>query len=158
MDKHPAYQGLTRFVRFCISNPLSFQSDIFWPAECNRWRGLCRGEDSVHDDQPRGEARSGTHQTWQSRLQAVLRQRYRADAQKGNQELRNLPKQDKLQMFIRFYETSEDAVNLEADPEEFVRRVVQSGRVLSPAQIQGHFLLHKHSPKTAIDTIDSIRQ
>ncbi|KHJ77931.1 hypothetical protein OESDEN_22449 [Oesophagostomum dentatum] len=55
-------------------------------------------------------------------------------------------------MFTRFYGLAED------DPmcEEFVRRVFALGSELSPAQLQGHFLLYKQSPRIAIDRIGDL--
>ena len=52
-------------------------------------------------------------------------------------------------MFTRFYGLVED------DPlcEELVKRILSLGSELSPAQLQGHFLLYKQSPRIAIDRI-----
>ncbi|VDM57661.1 unnamed protein product [Angiostrongylus costaricensis] len=57
-----------------------------------------------------------------------------------------------MKMFMRFYGLSD------SDPScnEFVRRVMSVGCELSPADLQGHFLLHKHDPKTATDQIDNL--
>ncbi|KAK6737927.1 hypothetical protein RB195_020181 [Necator americanus] len=55
-------------------------------------------------------------------------------------------------MFIRFYCLSED------DPlcDEFVDQVMSLGSEVSPAQLQGHFLLYKQSPRIAIDRVADI--
>ncbi|VDN26436.1 unnamed protein product, partial [Cylicostephanus goldi] len=52
-------------------------------------------------------------------------------------------------MFSRFYGLAED------DPlcEEFVERVFSLGCELSPAQLQGHFLLYKQSPRIAMERV-----
>uniref|UniRef100_A0A0K0CYC6 Mitochondrial chaperone BCS1 n=1 Tax=Angiostrongylus cantonensis TaxID=6313 RepID=A0A0K0CYC6_ANGCA len=57
-----------------------------------------------------------------------------------------------MKMFMRFYGLSG------SDPScnEFVRCVMSIDCELSPADLQGHFLLYKHDPKTAIDQIDNL--
>ncbi|KAK6041074.1 ATPase, AAA family [Cooperia oncophora] len=54
-----------------------------------------------------------------------------------------------MKMFTRFYGLSS------SDPlcKEFVARVKSLGRELSPAEVQGHFLLYKNAPQTAVDRI-----
>uniref|UniRef100_A0A7I4Y0I0 Mitochondrial chaperone BCS1 n=1 Tax=Haemonchus contortus TaxID=6289 RepID=A0A7I4Y0I0_HAECO len=54
-----------------------------------------------------------------------------------------------MKMFTRFYGLNP------SDPlcQEFVARVKSLGRELSPAEVQGHFLLYKNAPRTAIDRI-----
>ncbi|VDM51163.1 unnamed protein product [Toxocara canis] len=58
----------------------------------------------------------------------------------------------KLEMFIRFYG---DGVSDET-ASKFQLAATSLGVDLSPAQIQGHLLLHKEDPEGAINNISSI--
>jgi len=54
-------------------------------------------------------------------------------------------------MFERFYpnETTQRA-------EQFARRVIASAKTISPAEIQGYFMLHKDSGQDALDNAENI--
>lgn len=65
------------------------------------------------------------------------------------------------QMFKRFYEksttTDGDSARLTAHQQEFAERVLATGRHVSPAQIQGYFMLHKLSrEEDVIANVDDI--
>lgn len=49
-------------------------------------------------------------------------------------------------MFIRFYPEYSTEINAR----EFADRVISENRNASPAQIQGYFMFHKHSPTSDV--------
>lgn len=55
-------------------------------------------------------------------------------------------------MFSRFYRQPSDSVLAD----EFVKRVSEHKTELSPAMIQGHFLMYKQDPRAALDNIKNM--
>jgi chaperone BCS1 len=56
-------------------------------------------------------------------------------------------------MYMRFY-AGENSVN---DAIKFAKKLTTFGRDVSPAQVQGYFMIHKKSdPQTVIDNIEHI--
>ncbi|VDP23445.1 unnamed protein product [Heligmosomoides polygyrus] len=57
-----------------------------------------------------------------------------------------------VKMFTRFYGLPS------SDPlcSEFIARVMNLGQKLSPAELQGHFLLYKQDPKAAIERVEDL--
>ncbi|RCN29208.1 ATPase, AAA family [Ancylostoma caninum] len=144
MANHPAYQGMTRSVS--ARNKANRKKDHRRFMEmCFRvtFSGLLNAIDGVGSAEERILFMTTNYV---ERLDPALIRPGRVDRK---QLFGNVTKAMATKMFSRFYCLSED------DPlcDEFVSRALSLGSELSPAQLQGHFLLYKQSPRVAIERV-----
>jgi chaperone BCS1 len=66
----------------------------------------------------------------------------------------NVTEEQAMNLFLRFYENEQDMAN------EFVKKLKDNHMIgiVSPATLQGHFVLHKDSARAAVDEIKSLHK
>lgn len=125
MASHPAYQGLSRVTFSGLLNALD---------------GVACAEERI------------TFMTtnYVDRLDPALIRPGRVDRK---QFFGNATEDMITKMFARFYRDPLHSSSSSNISDQFVQKVKEEGKELSPATIQGHFLMYKQDPKAAIDNV-----